>query len=60
MFVMGDDDQRRARFGPAREDQIDDRLTGVGVEIASRFICEQQRRARSQRAGDGDALLFAA
>ena len=32
----------------------------MGIEIAGRFVCENNFRIVHQRAGDGDALLFAA
>jgi acyl-CoA thioesterase-1 len=57
---MGDDDESRPRFGAARQDEVDNRFAGGGVQIASGFIGKQQRRARGQSAGDGHTLLLAA
>ena len=57
---MGDDQQRRSGFGTAGQQQLDDLLAGCRIEIAGRFIGENQAGARGGGAGDGDALLFAA
>ena len=35
-------------------------FAGVGVEVAGRFVGEQNRRVNRERAGDGDALALAA
>src|SRR4051812_41704560 len=40
-------------------EQVHDRLTALRVEIAGRFIREQDERLARNRAGDGDALLLA-
>ena len=57
---MGDDHQRRGgRVGPL-EQQVHHRRARHRVEVAGRFVGEQQRRARPERARDRDALLLAA
>ena len=60
VFVVGDQHQRGAGFGVEVEQQFDDRLAGVGVEVAGRLVGEQQRRPRHERARQCHALLFAA
>ena len=40
--------------------QVHDLHAGDGIEIARRFVGQNQRRAIDQRAGDGDALLLPA
>ena len=42
------------------EQQLDDRVAGRGVEVAGRFVGEEQRRIVGQRARNRDALLLAA
>lgn len=59
-FIMGDDDERGAGLGAAIKDEVDNGSAGGAIEIAGGFIGKQQRGARGKRAGDGDALLFAA
>ena len=56
---MGDQYQRGTGFGIQGEQQFDDRLPGVGVEVAGGFIGEQQRRAGDERTRQCHALLFA-
>ena len=41
-------------------DEAEDLGRGLGVEVARRLVGEEHRRARHERAGDGDALLLAA
>ena len=52
--------QRRAAGSMDVEQQVDDLSTGRAVEIAGRFVGEQQRRIVGERASDRDALLLAA
>ena len=42
------------------EQQLDDLMTGLAVQVAGRFVREQQRGIVGERAGDGHALLLAA
>ena len=56
---MGDAEHRCALLVGDLPQQRDHGQTVVGVERAGRFIGEQQAGALGQRAGDGDALLFA-
>jgi hypothetical protein len=53
LLVMGDEDQRGAAFGIDREHQLDDLMTGGGVEIAGRLVGEHQPRLRCKGAGQG-------
>ena len=39
---------------------VEDFLAGARVQVAGRFVGEQDRRIDRQRAGDRDALAFAA
>ena len=58
--VMGDDNQGRAKLVVEFEQQVDDRFGGSGVEIAGRFVGEQNIGQGAKRAGQGDPLLLAA
>ena len=58
--VMGDDNQGRAKLVVEFEQQVDDRFGGSRVEIAGRFVGEQNIGRGAKRAGQGDALLLAA
>ena len=53
-------DQRGALFGIHGEHQVDDRRAGCGVEIAGRFIGQQQSGFGREGARQRDPLLFAA
>jgi acyl-CoA thioesterase-1 len=57
---MGDDHQSGVGCLLAREQQVDNRGARHRVEVAGRFIGEDDRRARRDGAGDGDTLLLAA
>ena len=57
---MGYNDERCPGLGAAREEQVGHLFAGRSVEVAGRLVGEDQRRARGDRAGDGDALLLAA
>ncbi len=41
-------------------EELEDHLAGVRVEVAGRFVGEDDLGIVDQRAGDGDALLLAA
>ena len=41
-------------------EQAEDRLGGLGVEVAGGLVGGEDRRVVGERAGDGDALLLAA
>ena len=58
--VVGDDDD--GAVGGTRDvaEQIEDDLAVVGVERGGGFVADDERRFVDQRAGDRDALLFAA
>src|SRR5690606_1453930 len=58
--VMRHQHQGGAGIGIHREQQLDDRLAGGGVEIAGGLIGEQQRRPGDERARQRHALLLAA
>ena len=57
-IVRGDDDGRAARVDLA--EQIHDVERQIRIEIAGRLVGQHQLRIVDQRAGDRDALLFAA
>ncbi len=56
---MGHDEHGLPRLGLLPQ-QLEDRHTRAEVELARRFVGEQDRVAGGQRARDGDALLLAA
>src|SRR6185295_17015421 len=58
--VVRDDDDRRAEAGVQVADQRENLLAGARVEVAGRFVGEQDRRIDRQRARDRDALPLAA
>src|ERR1039458_9026682 len=58
--VVRGNDQRGLFFDAEILEQLDDFTTGVRIEIAGRFIGQEQFRLVDERAGDGHALLFAA
>ena len=57
--IVRDQGDGAALFAEGPE-EFEDRLAGVGVEVARRFVGEDDARAVDQRPGDGDALLLAA
>ena len=59
MFVVRHQYQRGSGCGVEVEQQFDDGLSGAGVEIAGRFIGEQQRWPGHERARQCNTLLFA-
>src|ERR1700743_1871126 len=52
--------QRHAALGMFGEQEIDDLLSGGLVEIAGRFVSDENSRIGRERAGERDAWLFAA
>ena len=58
--IVRDDDHRQPVVPEQAAKQIEDGRAGFGIEISRRFIRQQQRGTICQRAGDGDALFFAA
>src|SRR5919202_697382 len=58
--VVGGDDEGGAGPGAQVADQVEDDGTVAVVEVAGRLVGDDDGRAGGQRAGDGDALLFAA
>src|SRR4029077_14880232 len=58
--IVGDEEQRSAAPLFQREEKLQDFVAGGGVEIAGGLVCEDQRRAGFERAGQSDALLLAA
>src|SRR5690348_14300790 len=58
--VVGDDDDRRLQAAVKIADEREDLLARARVEVAGRFVGEQDRRVDRQRARNGDALTFAA
>ena len=57
---MGRHQQCSARFLHQLQHQIEHSIAGCLVQIAGRFVGENQFRPRGQRPADGDALLLAA
>ena len=58
LFVGDQDDSFPSAIQFAK--QIDDVFTGLSIEIAGRFVCEQDGRIVYERARDGDTLLLTA
>ena len=58
--VVGDQHQCRAMLAMATKQQFDDLAPGCLVEIAGRFVGDDDRGIRRERAGERDALLLAA
>ena len=58
--IVRDKDKSRIAFAVEIEHQFDDVLAGALIKIAGRLIGEQYVRICRERAGDRDALLFAA
>ena len=58
--IMADQHQGGVTSGGGRKHQIGDLFADVFVEIAGRFVGDQDGRRRSQGTGDGNALLLAA
>src|SRR5689334_22422772 len=56
---MRDLDNRRALLVQPAE-QLHDLLALIGVEVAGRLVCQNQRWLGDDRAGDGHQLLLAA
>src|SRR5690349_7934508 len=50
----------RMSFCAKFDEQVHDVCAGFAVEVASRFICQNERRICHQRAGDGNSLTFTA
>ena len=57
--VVGDEDDRLAPLLAGPPQRVEDLGAGRVVEVAGRLVGEEQRRARHEGAGDGDALLLA-
>ena len=57
--VVGCHDQCCFLFDAQLAEQFDNSFTGLGVEVAGRFVGKDQERVVDDGSGDGDALLFA-
>ena len=57
---MGDHDDRLSQFVDRPTQEAQDLRAGDGIQVAGRFVGEDELGACDQRAGDGDALLLAA
>src|SRR5215475_9387516 len=57
--VMGDDQNGRAKTLVEVIDELQNLLAGVGVEIAGRFIGQQDRRINGKRSSNRDSLALA-
>ena len=58
IFVRHDDDG--VAVGVEVAEEIEDFAAGLRIEVARRFVGEEERRFVHERAGDGDALALAA
>ena len=56
--LMRDDNDRDALLAIECNERLHDLMRGAGIEVASRFVCQQQTRRVDQCPGDGDALLL--
>ena len=59
-LTVGDEEDGSFFFASEAGDEFDDGVTGGGVEIAGRFIGEQDRGLVDEGAGDGGALKLSA
>ena len=59
LAFVGDQHDRPAPLVEVGE-EADDRVAGAAVEVAGRFVGEDDRRVADEGAGDGDALALAA
>src|SRR4030095_14839019 len=59
LCVVCHDDERHAAVAHEGEEQFDDSLAGFGIEVARRFIGEDDAGIIDDRAGERDALLLA-
>lgn len=57
---MGDEDEGGLLFEVQAEDEVDHGLCGGAIEVAGRFVAEEDLGAIDEGAGEGHALLFAA
>ena len=55
---MTDQHQGGAVFLIHSKQDVDDRFTGLLIEITCRFVGEQNRRLNNVGTGDGNPLLF--
>ena len=58
--VVRDQDDRLVQAGAQLAQQVENLLGAFGVEVAGRFVGDDQRRIGDDRPGDADALLLAA
>ncbi len=58
--VVGDDDEAVGALLVELEEEVDDLAAGGGIEVAGRFVGEEEGGVVAEGAGDGDALLLAA
>ena len=60
VWVVCRDGEGEAALGLERVDEIQHPFAGIGVEVARRFVAQQELRLLGQGAGDRDTLLLAA
>jgi hypothetical protein len=60
LLAVGDEHEGGVRFVGQLAEQAEDVLATGGIEVAGRFIGENERGPVDEGAGDSDALLFAA
>ncbi len=58
VLVVGDEDRRRARRPEDALHLVAHLGAEIGVEVRERLVEQEERGRRSQRAGEGDALLL--
>jgi hypothetical protein len=56
--VVGDDEESGIGVARLFDDEIQDASGGCGVEVAGRFVAEDEVRSGGKGAADGDALAF--
>jgi len=59
-LAVGDEKDGGFLFASEASDELDDGVTGGGVEIAGGFVGEKNRRLVDEGAGDGGALKLSA
>lgn len=60
LLAVGDDDEGLAHLVAESEQDIEDGVAGFLIEVAGRFVGEDEVGLVHEGAGDGDTLAFAA
>lgn len=56
--IVGDEDNRQSSVTIQRLEDVDDLRPRLGIEVASRFVSENDARVVDERPRNGDALLL--